>query len=152
MEPITIIVGVDGTPNAAHAVRWAATYAASLKARVLVAYAFEPPVPLLPPATPALPAPYDSAWQKDLRALLEHEWCTPLRDADVEYEPRLIAGDPATALIDLAHAEHASFIVVGKRGRNVMADALLGSVSHRLARHAPCPLVIIPADGAITAP
>lgn len=151
MPTRTIVVGVDGSTHGSHAVQWAAHYASALDARVIVAYAFEPPVPIIPTATPAFPAPFDDAWQQEIRGLLDTEWCVPLRVAGVAFEPRVVPGDPATALIDVARDTHADMIVVGRRGRNPMSEVVLESMSHRLSRHAPCPLVIIPTSGAFAA-
>jgi len=145
MDEALIIIGVDGSPTAARAVQWAADNAPLLNARVIVAYAFEPPVPLLPTTVSALPAPFDGTWQHEVRTALETEWCAPLRDADVKYDARIVAGDPATALIDCAREEGATLIVVGRRGRNPLTELALGSVSHRLCRHAPCPVLVVSA-------
>jgi nucleotide-binding universal stress UspA family protein len=144
MTQRVVIVGVDGSEHAGRALAWAAEYAPLLRARVVVAHAFEPPVPLLPPAMPAFPPPFDSEWQAELRTMLDEVWCAPLRNAHVEYEAVVLAGDPAGALIEYADSVHASLIVVGRRGRNPMTELVLGSVSHRLTHHAPCPLVIVP--------
>jgi len=41
-------------------------------------------------------------------------------------------------------AKGADLLVVGSRGRGGFTGLLLGSVSHEVALHAPCPVVIIP--------
>ena len=53
-------------------------------------------------------------------------------------------GDPARRIAAVAEREQASLIVVGTRGNAPVADALLGSVSSRLAADAPCPVLILP--------
>ena len=50
------------------------------------------------------------------------------------------------AQVLLARAEHADLLVVGSRGRGGFSSLLLGSVSTACAHHAPCPMVIVPAD------
>lgn len=61
---------------------------------------------------------------------------------DVNITKRVIHGSPAATLID--EARNADLLVVGTRGLGGFKGLLLGSVSHHLANHAPCPLVIVP--------
>lgn len=50
-------------------------------------------------------------------------------------------GDPAQVLLDAAKG--AELLVVGNRGHGGVTSALLGSVSHRCAQEAECPVVIV---------
>jgi nucleotide-binding universal stress UspA family protein len=43
----------------------------------------------------------------------------------------------------LKRSRHAHVLVAGTRGRGRTANTLLGSVSQHLARHAPCPLIVV---------
>ena len=43
----------------------------------------------------------------------------------------------------LAASQGADLLVVGSQGRGGFHDALLGSVAHRAARHAACPVVVV---------
>lgn len=63
---------------------------------------------------------------------------------DVDVEQRVVLGDVAPTLGDLAQELDAALLVVGSRGRGRVASALLGSVSQTLAHTAPCPVTIIP--------
>jgi hypothetical protein len=44
----------------------------------------------------------------------------------------------------LAQAESADLVVLGRRGHGGLSEFLLGSVSHQVADHARCPVVIVP--------
>jgi nucleotide-binding universal stress UspA family protein len=57
-------------------------------------------------------------------------------------QTRLLEGDPARALCEVADELSARAIVIGSRGRGNVARALLGSVSDHVVRNAPCPVVI----------
>lgn len=63
----------------------------------------------------------------------------------VQVEERVeLAQPPATALIAASH--DALLLVVGRRGRSMAKELLLGSVSMACVHHAPCPVVVIPAS------
>ena len=51
-------------------------------------------------------------------------------------------GNPAQMILQAAHAAKADLIVVGARGRSRVAEAVLGSVSHRVLMHSPCTTLI----------
>ena len=55
---------------------------------------------------------------------------------------RIVARDrPAHRLLEQARG--AQLVVVGSRGRGSLSGLFLGSVSHALLHHAPCPVVIV---------
>jgi nucleotide-binding universal stress UspA family protein len=55
-----------------------------------------------------------------------------------------VIGNPVPQLLNSAAG--ADLLVVGNRGRGGFASLLLGSVSQRLALHAPCPVVVVRGD------
>lgn len=55
-------------------------------------------------------------------------------------------GDAAQELARVAFEHDAALLVVGSRGRGPVRSAMVGSVSARLTRLAPCPVVIVPPD------
>ena len=55
----------------------------------------------------------------------------------------VVTGDPAVQLI--AASLDADLLVIGSRGSGPVAQRLMGSVSSRVAHHAACPVVVIPA-------
>ncbi|HEU4684243.1 MAG TPA: universal stress protein [Nitrospira sp.] len=52
-------------------------------------------------------------------------------------------GNPAAMILAAAQSAGADLIVMGARGRGRLAEAVLGSVSHRVLMHAPCPTLIV---------
>ena len=52
-------------------------------------------------------------------------------------------GNPAQLILDAARTTGADLIAVGARGRSRVAEAVLGSVSHRVLMHAPCPTLVV---------
>lgn len=57
---------------------------------------------------------------------------------------RICAGDIADEILDVAEAETADVIVMGRRGLGRVREALLGSVSQKVLHHADCKVVIVP--------
>lgn len=51
-------------------------------------------------------------------------------------------GPPADRILDKVKENRADLIVVGSHGRTGLTRMLLGSVAEKLARHAPCPVMI----------
>jgi nucleotide-binding universal stress UspA family protein len=54
--------------------------------------------------------------------------------------------DTADALRRIAVSEDAALLVVGATRHRPLGAAVLGSTSHSLCAHAPCPVVVVPAD------
>jgi nucleotide-binding universal stress UspA family protein len=52
-------------------------------------------------------------------------------------------GDPAHVIIDVADEQNADLIVVGARGHSGLRRVMLGSVTGKLAHHAPKSLLIV---------
>jgi nucleotide-binding universal stress UspA family protein len=70
-----------------------------------------------------------------LRAALQQ-----VQGKSLEVEAVAEEGGPAAILLE--QAAGAELLVVGSRGRGATKRLMLGSVSHDLAHHASCPLVI----------
>ena len=51
-------------------------------------------------------------------------------------------GNPARLILDAAHETKADVVVVGARGRSRLAEAVLGSVSHRVLMNSPCTTLV----------
>ncbi len=62
-------------------------------------------------------------------------------DVNVSYEHRLLQGEPAAAIVELAEKEDADLIVMGTHGRTGLARLLMGSVAEVVVRRAPCPVL-----------
>jgi nucleotide-binding universal stress UspA family protein len=52
-------------------------------------------------------------------------------------------GDPGESIVEAAAAEAADVILVGAHNRGAISRLLIGSVSDHVARHAPCPVLIV---------
>jgi nucleotide-binding universal stress UspA family protein len=52
-------------------------------------------------------------------------------------------GSPAQEIIAIAERVPADMIVISTHGRTGLKHALLGSVTERVVRHAPCPVLVV---------
>ena len=52
-------------------------------------------------------------------------------------------GDPAATIVRVAVERRANLIVIGTHARTGLAEALLGSVAHRVITCAPCPVLTL---------
>ena len=144
--PPLIVVGVDGSDDAVRALRWAVTRARLLGARVLAVQAWSSS------AVAAMAEVMTSEDVEEVTTLVAQELERTVAsvadlaalDPPVAIETRAQQGPAAHVLVHEARAAGASLLVVGSRGHGGFAALLLGSVSTTLARHAPCPLVIVP--------
>lgn len=144
----TIVVGVDGSPASAAALRWAVEEAELRGARVVAihAWTFIPPAPVAEPGLIPLP-PADLAGTLEAeREAAERELAAAVSEAfpkgaPVEIEERLVEDAPADALV--ADSDSAELVVVGSKGRTGLASVLLGSVSRHVVSHAHCPVVVV---------
>jgi nucleotide-binding universal stress UspA family protein len=139
----TVVVGVDDSAGARKALAWAAEQALRSDATLRVVHAYQLNLAWIDAGHPDLPMWEKRAQERGLEVVE-----TVVDDILGTGRPRgvqlcAVEGDPAAVL--LAEAEHADLVVVGSRGRGGVAGLLLGSVSQRLAQHAACPVVIVPA-------
>ena len=141
-----VVVGVDGSDDSAHALRWALVDARVRGAVAAVVHAWHPPYSLsFASASVDFPAFEDAATRLLDRVVdaVEPEF------RDVPIERVLVSGSPTDAL--LGAAQDAEVVVVGGRGVGGFRGLLLGSVSQQLAHHAPCPVVVVPSAATRTA-
>jgi len=130
-EPVrNVVVGVDGSANAARALHWALDEAYAHGCKVVLVHGVE--------LGTAAASPYGSG------VVLEQ-----LEEAGREVldpsETRLEVGSAAHALIEASRG--AELLVVGSRGHGGFTGLLLGSVSSACVHHAHCPVVVVrPSD------
>jgi nucleotide-binding universal stress UspA family protein len=138
-----VVVGIDGSASARRALEWAVSEASVRKASLEVVHAWHLPYVDGYPYGVGLAMP--QVFEEAARAIV----ATAVADLDTSglahpIEPIVRIDGAASAILDVAKG--ADLIVVGSRGRGGFAGLLLGSVSHHVAHHATCPIVIVPAE------
>jgi nucleotide-binding universal stress UspA family protein len=132
---IQVLVATDGSEAADRAARTFAELADPGSCTIRVVSVHRPegiPVPAAVQRGDALAAPEARSAAERTAAIL--------RGSGFSVEVGLLAGPPASALLSEARAVGADVVVVGARGLGGLRRAI-GSVSDKLARHAPATLV-----------
>lgn len=140
-----IIAGVDSSQYAADAADWAAALAVELGGALVVAHALD-----LRSGTrlaPDVATPAATSTSSEQRRQAGHELLARTLARISARHPGLAVsgesadGEPAFVLDELAAG--ADVLVTGTRGGGASTGTMLGSVSNRLAAHAPCPMIVI---------
>ncbi len=82
----------------------------------------------------------------DGKALLE-ETVALLASHGLQARGLLMRGEPAEQIIEYAREHQVDLIICGSRGLGTVTSMLIGSVSRRLAHHAPCSVLIVRCQG-----
>jgi nucleotide-binding universal stress UspA family protein len=139
-----VVVGIDGSDTSRAALRWAVGEARLRQASLDVVLAWHLPYV---GGYPYTGASFDPGYLEEGARTTLDEFVDGTDTTGLPRPPdRILSlGDPASALVDIA--DGADLVVVGSRGLGGFTGLLLGSVSHHVAHHAPCPVVIIPPEG-----
>jgi nucleotide-binding universal stress UspA family protein len=136
-----LLLAVDDSPVAAHAVDAGAGLARQLGAELALIHVIDPAETFAPDS--GLPAAELLAMAKQegrqllarFRQRLPQDQAPPL-----EFLP---AGKPASEIVKSAKEWPADMIVIGSHGRSGLERVLLGSVAESVLRHAPCSVLVI---------
>jgi nucleotide-binding universal stress UspA family protein len=138
-----VVIGIDGSEISEAALAFAFEAAATRKVPVMAVHAWTDYV-LDTSVVPQLD--WDAA-EADVHRLLAERlagWIEKYPDVEVR---RVVVQDrPAHALIQQATVAAAQLVVVGSHGRGSMAGLVLGSVSHAVLHHSPCPVAVVRTD------
>jgi nucleotide-binding universal stress UspA family protein len=137
-----IVAGTDGSEESLRAVGWAAREAALRGAPLRIVSAAETPPGMI---TRAAPGEYERVTDVLLDERDQALAAAAERAAKTAHDV-LIDTDQLTGPIDEAVTDTGSgalMLVLGSRGRGAFTALLLGSVSHYVASHASCPVVVV---------
>jgi nucleotide-binding universal stress UspA family protein/nitrite reductase/ring-hydroxylating ferredoxin subunit len=115
----TILVGTDGSPTATEAARKGFELAEIIGAAVTLVYVGDPIVGAI-------------ALEETVKG----------RPGEAEVQTRVVEGDPAEKIIEVARSEEIDLILVGNKGMAGPRRFLLGSVPNKVAHSAPTDVLI----------
>jgi nucleotide-binding universal stress UspA family protein len=85
---------------------------------------------------------------KEHKQQLDDLFETKLADAGSGLTIRKIVemGEPSAAIADRAESEGVDLIVISTHGRGGLSRFLIGSVTDKLVRRSPCPVLVVPVE------
>lgn len=87
-----------------------------------------------------------SKGKKDLNRLRQKRLqpaINKLKEKNISYTTKILHGDPGPMIVDYVNKGHFNLCVIGSRGLNMLQEMVLGSVSHKVAKRAECPVLIV---------
>jgi nucleotide-binding universal stress UspA family protein len=144
----SVLVGIDGSPTARHALLKASQLASLAGAEVHLVTAYQKTATLIALAPEALIGAgvaigsVDSALQERAEKIVA-DAAADLRKEGLSVQTYAVEGEPSDAIIDVAETAKADVIVVGSKGLRGTKRLILGSVPNRVAHQASCDVLIV---------
>jgi nucleotide-binding universal stress UspA family protein len=139
-----ILVPTDFSPHAQEAVRYASELSRTFDAPLTIVHVYDVTPYVLPETVPL----YDTFQIGQLREEFQKQLGEVRRLAEQnsvkQVDARLLQGSPFSEIVRFAEEQHFGLIVMGTHGRTGLAHLLLGSVTEKVVRKAPCPVLTVP--------
>lgn len=145
-----ILVATDGSSYSEQAIKALLALGPPSDAEVSVLHVVEPLHYII---NPAPPPPYHIEWHRvehELKVEAEETSARAIGQAQQLFESAGIGvksmvreGHPANEIVKTAHETDADLVVVGSKGLTDSQLALLGDVAQKVARYAPCSVLIV---------
>lgn len=142
-----ILVGCDFSEDSDAAFRYGLSLAQEFESELHLVHVLEPPVYtdwLKAGAMPCLD--FDLNLQEQASEKLSQmvppearHWCSPVVS--------VLTGRPFAEIVAYASSRHTDLIVLGMRGYGLVESLFIGSTTDRVARHTPCPVLSVCAEG-----
>jgi nucleotide-binding universal stress UspA family protein len=140
-----ILVPIDGSRFSINAARKAVTMAQIMGSKITLLHVVNHsqlfslgPPQSMPIVTDQMIEGLNSGGERILKDALK-----ALNPMTVEVESQLAWGVPSQVIVEIAREDKYDLIIMGSRGLNAITGLLLGSVSDRVSKLAPCPVMIV---------
>ncbi len=137
-----ILLATDLSPTSDLATDWAFSIARSNDAALLVVSVIDTRELRVPGGRPRPRVDQE----RDGRERAAHVLVERGRHVGVPVTFLVWTGDPGESIVAAAEAEEVDTVVVGAHGRGAIGRIVMGSVSEHVARHAPCPVLVVRAS------
>ena len=152
-EPLrfrSILLPLDGSPFAEHAVPWAAAIARTARARLRLALVHQsPPSPPVDQSGIRLYTKIELALRKSEREYLRRVAARIKAAGAMQLATATLSGPPAPALADYTRELGADLVVMTTHGRGGLQRAWLGSVADGLVRSLEVPVLLVRPGGTV---
>ena len=146
-----VLLCTDGSDAAHSAVKFAARLLGGSGCKVTLLMVVEQEALYPPIATDGMLYPEVAMPpMEDLGEVLEQraegildENAGSLEEAGIGVERKVLTGSPASMIISEAGEGGYDLVIMGRHGHGFFKDFLIGSVSDRVVRHAPCPVLVV---------
>jgi nucleotide-binding universal stress UspA family protein len=134
-----ILYATDTSEHARKALDYARELAKLHQSELVLVHVYEPVSSLLAHPT------YDNLLQERISTghRIMKEVVTALQGDAIPVIEELLEGPAARAIVSVANTRQCDLIVLGARGLSDLQSLLLGSISHEVIRHAPCPVLVV---------
>jgi nucleotide-binding universal stress UspA family protein len=133
-----ILIALDDSAIAAHALKAATDLTTALKAQAALVYVVDPTLAQPDSGIPA--AEGVATLKREGQAFLA---TAAQRTGEPPAWQFLRDGKPSDQILAAAREWDADVIVIGTHGRSGVSRLLLGSTAEAVVRHAPCPVLVI---------
>ena len=147
MKISRILCPIDFSETSRHALEHAVAVAKWYDAQIVALHVIHtsllptPPILFAEFATSSAPAVMNQLYA----------WLEPARKAGVNVNAIVDEGNPTVRIVERATTERADLIVMGTHGVGGFERLILGSVTERVLRKAPCPVLVVPPASQTTA-
>ncbi|SEU11035.1 universal stress protein [Paenibacillus sp. NFR01] len=135
-----ILVPMDGSGQAERALDSAIGLAKALSPAARLSVIHVQPVIALNEPTGSMDL--EGALESEDRQILAAA-TAKLEGTGLSFETFYVHGDPSKVICKAAKEKSADLIIMGSRGVSFISELLLGSVSHSVAQHAPCAVMLV---------
>jgi nucleotide-binding universal stress UspA family protein len=132
-----ILIGYDGSKDSERALKVGLRMARNMDSTVEVLAVALPSEPSTPVEMQSVLDDAREHYKKALGRIAE-----AAKENGIRLETEIAVGHPAEQIIQRAEQNHSDLIVVGRRGTSTFEMLALGSVSERVLRFAPCPVLV----------
>lgn len=141
MRPGSVVVGVNGSPEAVAATKWAAAEATRIGTSLTIVSSYSTASYNATAMDGGLAMADDESLKQGAIEITEQALAA-IADFPLEVETEIRLGDPATVLVEMS--EQANLLVIASHGGGGLTDRLLGAVSATVPARAHCPVVLVP--------
>lgn len=136
MKTKKILFATDFSPSSEAALAMAVSLARESNATLMLVHVQEPPMAFGGGETYVGPLETVEELSSMLANLVG-------KDAGIPVERRIVVGEPANEIVELAEENDVDLIVIGSHGRTGVARLLMGSVAEAVVRRAKCAVLTV---------